>query len=162
MNILRKIAQWIWLNKERMVLAVMVIFLIYRVYEVVNPEVEQVAENYRPPEPRGNIGVTVPPPLKPLPTPPPDMTRRHPFVWIGVNQGPGGNDEGPDVDLRLLQIMENRGEWRARIRSQVKTYWVSEGEKLESWEVIEINPDEETVVVYLYDLNDQVILRLQD
>lgn len=144
-----------------MVLAVMVIFLIYRVYEVVNPEVEQFTENYRPPEPRGVIDAPDVPPVPPLPPPPPDMTRRHPFVWVGVDQGPGGGDDEQDVGLQVLQLMENRGEWRARIRSQVKTYWVSEGQKLESWEVIEINPDEGTVVVYLYDLNDQVILRVE-
>lgn len=145
-----------------MVLAVMVIFLIYRVTEVVNPEVEPVTQDYRPPEPRGIIEGGPPPPVPPPPAPAPDMTRRHPFVWEGVNQGQGGDPDAPDVDLRLLQLMEGRGGWRARIRSEVRTYWVTEGFKAEQWEVVEINPDEGTVVIYLYDLNDNVVLRVEE
>lgn len=37
MDILRKIGDWAWENKERLVLAILVVFLVYRIYAVMNP-----------------------------------------------------------------------------------------------------------------------------
>ncbi len=46
MDILRKIGDWAWINKERLVLAILVIFLGYRIYAVMNPTTieEQTAQ----------------------------------------------------------------------------------------------------------------------
>ncbi|HOF41530.1 MAG TPA: hypothetical protein PLD73_15780 [Candidatus Hydrogenedentes bacterium] len=46
MDILRKLGDWGWMNKERLVLAILVIFLIYRIYVVMNPTTieEQTAQ----------------------------------------------------------------------------------------------------------------------
>lgn len=65
-------------------------------------------------------------------------------------------------ELRLLQIMENRGEWRARIRSEVKTSWVSEGQEVESWAVLDINPDEGTVSIYIRPTGEYRVLKIED
>jgi hypothetical protein len=45
-DILRKIGDWAWVNKERLVLAVLVLFLAYRIYTVLNPSTleEQTAQ----------------------------------------------------------------------------------------------------------------------
>ena len=37
MEIIRKIGDWAWANKERLVLAILVVFLVYRIYAVMNP-----------------------------------------------------------------------------------------------------------------------------
>jgi len=45
-DILRKIGDWAWVNKERLVLAILVVFLVYRIYAVLNPTTieEQMAQ----------------------------------------------------------------------------------------------------------------------
>ena len=67
-----------------------------------------------------------------------------------------------EPEIRLLQIMENRGEWRARLRTGVKTYWVSEGEKLETWSVLHIDPENQTVSVFIHPTREYRVLKLEE
>lgn len=49
MENLRKVGDWAWANKERLVLAILVVFLAYRIYAVLNPTTieEQTAQASR-------------------------------------------------------------------------------------------------------------------
>jgi hypothetical protein len=151
-NRLRKIAKWLWLGKERMVLAVMVGFLCYRVYQVVFPR-EDGTHIETPP-----IAKTTPPPPEFLPgDPPPPPPRRTPEIWASlytrnmfVYRSSGGGTQGTDdqgSELRLLRIVPGNPP-RAQIQSGPNRKFYLAGDQFESYQVLEINVEEGTVIVY--------------
>lgn len=151
MNRLRKIASWLWLNKERMVLAVMVIILMFRVRAVVQPEIgvektppalarRQLPEGVRPPAPPGPA-----PTVRDLP----DyggLSKRNMFVWVKPgDRGPGDGPEGPQPprDLKVLSINPGRNEtYRAWIQTASSKKWIAEGKSFEKYVLLSIDPDE--------------------
>ncbi len=171
MNRLRKIGNWLWLNKERMVLAVMVGFLIFRVYTVVSPAADE-KEGQIPPPPTDKIPDDANLPGDPPPPPPPPrlddwsrLPRFNPFgPYRPVQVGGGGNQEtNEQFPLRLLNIREIApGELRAQIDSGVRSSWYAEGQAFETYEVLDIDPDAGTATVFSEREQQQRILRLEN
>lgn len=62
MEYMRKIGQWLWVNKERVVLAILVVILAYRVYLIANPREEEalLAPTPTPGAPTATAGGTAP------------------------------------------------------------------------------------------------------
>ncbi len=170
MNRLRKIGLWIWLNKERMVLAVMVGFLIFRVYQVVYPPSDGPTDDVIPP-PGRTIPNDVPTPGLPPPVPPPQRTDDWSRLWrfnpLNYRQprSRGGQSSDPsaaDIDLQLKRITPSgAGKFRAQITSPSRTGWYEEGQAFESYELLAIDADAGTVTVFSERLQRSVELRLE-
>ncbi|MBI4557397.1 MAG: hypothetical protein HY706_07435 [Candidatus Hydrogenedentes bacterium] len=151
-----KIGNWIWLNKERMVLGIMVVILGWQVYIVVNPPKDE-NDNFVA-SPPGNVSPPADqgPPSPSNPPPPPaagewsSLVRSNPWwVYAQPLTGEGGgkqDDQNPGVILLDIQQMSN-GEHRARLQT-VRPRWYREGESFESFRLERINAEEQTVVVY--------------
>ena len=157
MNKLRKIAGWFWIGKERMVLAVMVVVLCFRVYQVLYPPPPETGgANFQPPGNSLPLDVKTPgiPPRIPPNMEPENYTllwMRSPFTWVE----PGTRRRTPDgsiqeVDLELLNLQQvSDGSWRVQIRSAANTKkWYAEGARFESYQLLAIDPDTECVTVF--------------
>jgi hypothetical protein len=167
---LRKIGTWIWLNKERMFLAALVVVLCYRVYLVVYP-----------PAPEADVRITMPrnpqnvapeelseiTPGTPPAAPPPFIREtwrslyvRNPFTYYAA-EGGGETAGAEELNISLLdiQILPN-GKERARIRTSSTVKWYTEGEKFEQFELLEIDPDAQTAVVYSEQLAKRLDLEI--
>jgi hypothetical protein len=169
-NRIRKIGNWIWLNKERMVLAVMVGFLIFRVYQVVYPDTP-VAGDELVPYPSKELGDDVDRPGVPPALPPPPrmddwsrLWRLNPMNYRQPrNRGGGDNPESADLEIRLLRISELApGRYRAQIRTPSRTGWYEEGQAFESYELLDIDAEAGTVTVFSEQLQRAVPLELED
>lgn len=153
---------WVWLNKERMVLFIMLVFLAYRVYEVVYPppppeeDALQLPQSKLPEDQavRKDLGLPATPPVKPPLDLPGDYTalyRRNPF-WYFSGKGGGGSGSGSvtaeDLNIQLLNIQEVDGRYRAQLRTTSTTKWYYEGEPFEEYTLERVNPQERTVVIF--------------
>ena len=166
MNKIRKILRWVWLSKERMVLAVMVCFLCYRVYRVVNPVPDEVSDGLYPP-PGSTVPNDVetpgtPPPVPPLPLIDPlierELVRRDPFVWVSPGER-GSSVGGDDIDisLKVLRIQEpSPGRFRAQIQTASTKKWFSEGDPFETYVLESIDPDAGCCVIYAESLEKRI------
>lgn len=159
MDKVRKIAISLWENKERAVLGVMVIFLAYRGYVLINPP--------EPPEP--------PPPVRPSPTgevevpepdfSPPDverpqydrdaLVRRNPFWTNPYRRDPAAEreqrerPERPEVEITLDRITEMPdGSYRARLSRGRSRSTVEEGDTFQGYEVLRIDGEDGSVELY--------------
>jgi hypothetical protein len=152
-----------------MVLAVMVGFLMYRVYQVVNPIVGPEAR--LPSPPRSNIGDDVDRPGLPPPPPPPPRTddwsrlwRFNPFEFRQPRASRTTDGENPaDVlEIRLLRITPSGGgKFRAQIATPGRTAFYEEGQSFESYELLEIDPDAGTVTIFSEGLQKTAVLELE-
>ena len=163
MNNLRKFGAWLWLNKERMILGVLVGFLCFRVYVIGREATIEEREGIRviPPSPRGSVDTPqVPPPIPAVPTGAPvlSLATKSPF---GYQPGVKTVDGVLDHDLTLVSVGPSRqGVITARIkkgRSRIKGYEV--GEKVGDWEVVRIREDEQTVTISNF--GQEVVLRIE-
>lgn len=138
-----------------MVLIIMVGILVYRGYVIFNPPPEPPLPPYRNPidDPSAVEGEQEPPRVQPrppmnVPQTYSELQNRNPFRY---NEGAGANsddeEEEEDLGIELLSIREGGGEWRARIRSENRSGWYTEDEGTDAFDVLEINPEEETVVI---------------
>lgn len=155
MDQLRKVGDWLWRNKEKLVLAGLVIVLIYQVYKVrfAPTEAEQEEVIFQPP--RGSVppgaATEMPDPPPPLPDRPDTkrLVSANPFSAEGLGEGRDA-EGGPELDAELLAIRPfSGGTWVAEIRTQTerpKRFGVGEG--FESFKVISIDPTEQKVVIY--------------
>lgn len=160
MNRLRKIARWLWVSKERMVLAVMVIFLCFRVYQVVQPPPPPTGNKIFQP-PRGQLPPEVETPGTPprIPDDPnpgnwTDLWLNNPFIYVspGDSRRRSGNSDQV-LYLEVLSFQEvSDGNWRVRIRSASRRGWYSEGDAFETYELLSIDPDNECIVVFAEEL----------
>ena len=139
-----------------MVLAVMVIFLCFRVYQVVQPAQSQT-ENKDFELPRSEFPPDVetpgtPPriPGNPSPRNWTDLWRNNPFTYVRAGDSTRRNENSDQaLDLEVLNFQETSGGiWRVQIRSASRRGWYSEGEAFESYELLSIDPDLECIVVY--------------
>lgn len=141
-----------------MVLAVMVLFLVYRVYQVVNPPPPPVTDPLRPPGPEPPPGFEVPevPSARELFEPADDwsgLTRRNLFSYR-PNQGAqqqNAQDEEFQVNLTLLSIREtfpDSGEYKVQIRSASARKWYDVGESFESYQLESVDPDTQCCDVF--------------
>lgn len=150
-----------------MVLAVMVIFLSVRVYQVLNPEEGTQGRSFNLPGPD--------PDPENLPGPPPAVPgapltedwspiwRRSIFHWPRQRATSSTRGGGvSEIDLQLLRIQEvTDGVFRAQIRTTT-TKWYSEGEAFEAFELISIDPDTECCVVFAEEIGRNVEICAND
>ncbi|MCC6142987.1 MAG: hypothetical protein IT368_04170 [Candidatus Hydrogenedentes bacterium] len=167
---LRKIGTWIWLNKERMFLAALVAVLCYRVYLVVYPpapEAEVFASVPKDPEDLDPQTLEEITPGNPPVAPPPliretwrTLQVRNPFTYYSAEGGSGtGQEQEVEMALLDIQVLPN-GKERAKIRTASTTKWYTEGEKFEQFELLEIDPDAQTAVVYSEQLAKRLDLKI--
>lgn len=151
-----------------MVLIIMVGILVYRGYVIMNPPPEPPISPYRPPATEVTSGVVedVPPVVQPrppmdVPQTYSDLQQRNPFRY---NVRAGGDSDGvavEDLGITVLSILEGGGQWRARIRAANRTGWYTVNDETDTFEVLEINPEEETVVIMSKRYNRRFTLSLQ-
>lgn len=153
MEKLNKIGAILMANKERAVLAVMVVIFGWRVYAVLNPEQSLPPATYR--LPKADDG-QIPPSAVPAPPPPRQATSLeaiytpNPFWSLSSQKEVRGNDKEAieDAQISLVRIQKGRG---GRVRAQIKTagstQWFDEGASFESFQLLQINPDEGTCLV---------------
>lgn len=155
---IRKIAQWLWLVKERLVLLIMLGIFAYRVYEVLNPPPPPVKPPLRPPvRNMEELPRNLTPPRAPI-TPAPylpgtyaTLYNRNPFWYYSGPARDNTRDvRTEDLGITLLDIREvSGGRYRARLQiAGVPPKWCDIDEQFQGFQVQEINPDEGTVVVY--------------
>ncbi len=142
-----------------MVLAIMVIFLCFRVYQVVQPPQEGPGGVFQPPRNELPTEVETPgtPPRVPgIPSPGnwADLWRNHPFLYVSpgdVTRGNGNSDQ--TLDLEVLNFQETSdGNWRVRIQSASRRGWYSEGDAFEAYELLSIDAETECIVVFSEEL----------
>lgn len=147
-----------------MVLAVMVVFLCFRVYQVVQPSPPPTGtKNFRPPRSE------LPPDVETPGTPPRMPINPNPGNWasLWVNdpffyERPGvstrrNGDSGPGLDLEVVGFQEViTGEWKVRIRSGTDRHWYSEGDAFQAYELLSIDPDLKCVVVFAEELGHSI------
>lgn len=156
MSTLRKIGQWLWLNKERILLFAMVMILVVRVYMVVyhtntgsnllitppSSDPARLSQAKRP-------GV---PPSMPAVPPPVDWSSlwvRNPFTTLSANvESSGGTNEGKALNIALLDIQVNNGKPIAKLHYGNATEWHRVGDAFTSFKLTNINPDDRTCEVY--------------
>jgi len=168
-NRVRKIGEWIWRNKERMVLAIMVCFLGFRVYQVVSPVDEESGRMPQPPSSTPTDDVELPGVPGPPPPPPPAedyslLWRINPFGgWRASGRGGTETQASEDLEISLLRIREVApGQIRAQIQTPGRRGWYEEGDAFEAYELLSIDPDADTVVVFSERLERQVELRAEN
>jgi len=163
-----KAFRWIWDNKERMVLVVMVGVLCYRIYVVLNPEVMVETVNARPPDRsvEGHSPEIIPPevpapPALDLPGNYTGLYRNNPYWYYAGDRGVGEEEvTAATLGINLLDIKEAAGTWRAQLQTETTRKWYEEGEQFEEFELIEINAEEGTAVVYSERYGERVTLSM--
>ncbi len=160
---LQKAGAWLWYNKERMVLVIMVVIFGYRVYRVVTPPpapdcpLLQQPKNELPTEPEEQQQLGLP--GNPAPRPPMDVPgsyatlfTRNPFWYhSGQQSEQSGQQEvtAESLNIQLLDIQEAAGgRLRARLRTKSLTSWYSENAQFEEFELQRINKEDQTIEVY--------------
>lgn len=154
-----------------MVLAVMVCFLIFRVYQVVRPVGDGGLANNAPIPPASQVPESVDTPGLPPPQPPIDTGEDWSRLWrfpLFVYRQPRDVTAGPqnsgeqEINVELKLIREARpGQYLAQIQTASRTGWYSEGEAFEAFELLEIDPDAGCVVIYSEQLQQNRTLCLE-
>ena len=170
MEKLRKIFVWIWKAKERLLLVVMVCFLCYRVYTVINPVPDD--STILPRYPSDSVSEDeIDIPLTP-PRPPKDeqaeswrsLMHRNMFVFSLITSNSTSADLGDDYDIKLLSIQDQgNGKYRARIKEgndRARSY--GEGAKFSTYELIEIDPDTDCCNLYSEDINAEIEICVEE
>jgi hypothetical protein len=160
----RKIGQWLWLSKERIVLGVMILVFAYRVYLVAYPQ-ETIEPLPLFAQPRSAVEPLIgDPDPQPMPPPPPppigDLVRSNMF-WVYARDVTDDNQVArQEINLRLINIIRNPdGSVRANLRTN-RSYWVEEGAQFETFIVREVSIDDGYVVVFSEQLGDEIRLDL--
>ena len=150
MTKLRKILRWVWLNKERMVLIVVVLYLGHRVYIVAFPP-----ELVLPPVPRPpgqELPVAEGPGEAPLPPPPRISVDRTPLIGRNMFVYRPGTElevDRPVDQLKLIRLIESApGVFRAQIKTPATTRWYSVGDDFEDYELLDINGETQCVEIW--------------
>ena len=158
MNFLRKLGKWCWDKKERMVLVIMLIFLAYRVYTVINVAEADGMERMDPPI-SGQPDPYPPPPRPTRIVENADVTtlaRRSIFDWVSPGST-GSGDDGPEgQDIKVLMIIEKLdGSLKAQISTGGKRTIVAEGDSFESYMLVSIIIDGDSECCEIYSENSR-------
>lgn len=152
-----------------MVLAIMVSFLCFRVYQVVQPpQTQETEKNFQPPGNELPLDVETPgvPPRTPgLPDSEnwTNLWRSNPFYYPPGGSRSKPTDGEPEIDLKLLNIQQMfDGTYRARIRSASRKGWYSEGDGFEAYELVSIDPDTDCIVVFAEEFESRVEICIDD
>ena len=174
MEKVRKYIAWMWTTKERLVLAVVVCILSYRVFIMFNPRENMDETKAIPRPPQRTIdeseiddipGNPPQPPKDELPENWNNLPRREPFVFV-LPTGSGGQDESNDQtdELKLLDIQDlGNNRYRARIQTgSGRARYYPEGQKFQSYELISIDPDTGCCVVFSESASREIEICLED
>lgn len=150
MDKIRKLAERVWYNKERIVFVIMLGVLCWHVYRVRYPaelpaekahnapgraqETDAVAQAAAlPPRQMANwTGVYTPNPF---------------WYFSGLTAAANQPKEVVDAGIKLLQIRQVRDKYRAQLQTESSTKWCNEGDPFESFEVLKTDPDAGTCQV---------------
>ena len=166
---LRKFGEFLWLNKERIILVVMVAILCFQVYKVLYPDEKPRGVIPNPPRSldENSEGFTAPPqpPDKPGITISGDyvsLFRRNPFWYFsGRNQrGTQDGEEGTEIALVDIQVTA-AGVTRAQLRTATTTQWYTVGDSFEQFRLQSVDVDGQTAVVYVERLSREITLQLE-
>lgn len=151
------IGKWLWLNKERFVLLVVMAVFCYRVYVVLNPPEPPVVVPPKSPIP-GPIPDELMPPSPPLPLARSlpggysGLYNNNPFCYYCKERGPGDIEvfDPEKLGITLLAIRKlSDGRVRAQLSTKtVPKRWYNEGEPFEEYELQEIDAENNSVVIY--------------
>ena len=161
---LRKIGLWIWEKKERMVFAIMIIFLGWRVYQVVYPPPPEEIVNVATPSASGQMEVAQPPtgggvaPPKEVPRTGP-ITGRNPFWYYAQASGGEDTGEGPSVEIVLLGFQDLPNGVYARMKVGVdRARSLREGEQFQTFVLTRVAMDDGYVEVLDQSNNESYII----
>ena len=163
---LRKVGLWFWLNKERMILVVMVCLLGYRVYAVLYPPPPENDAFLAPPSTPDPE--TLEPEVKP-PEPPPrprdggpgdyaNLTRKNPFWYYSTQGDTADEEEDACAGISLVGFQQGGDNWMAQLRTRATTRWYSEGDQFEEFTLLSIDGNGGTVRVYSELVGEECIL----
>ena len=163
---IRKLTSWVWNVKERLILAIMVAVLCQRVYDVMNPKGLGEADPipHMPFRDESNVDIPKNPPQIPQDLLPESWTllhKRPPTLFVQPRRPTDPtNPGGPDTsNLELRDIKKSGDGYRVQIfTGQGRPRWYEEGDRFESYEIVFIDPDEETVQVYSEETNRPLTL----
>ena len=166
MENLRKFGIACWESKERVVLAIVVLVLGFRVYLLINPVPDKTLKLYKDPSLVTTVDPEPPPPPKPTPSPLPvtPLLRTPIFDY----KRPSARDSKTDFNLteedeklKLLRIIDDgRGGHKAQISTGASRKLLAEGASFESYTVMNIDYDTECVTIYSEKSNQQFELCL--
>lgn len=165
-----KLGVWLWRNKERIVLAVLVVFLCTRAYRVVMgaepepPKVHPPVKSDLPEEwPDAPPKPPVPPPI---PRPPKEsLIRSNMFTVYGrpVEEGRTEEVTVESLGVRLVRIVPWKdNEYRAELLTKgrrAKRY--KEGEQFENFRLVRIDPADNSVEIWSEQFGRSFTLRVE-
>lgn len=166
MDNLRKFGIVCWDSKERLVLAIVVLVLCFRVSLLINPSRTVDVVKYVSPRQGGEIELDEPPrqPLPPDPLPVTPMLRSPIFDYqrpSARNTGTDSNLSEEDDKVKLLRFMgDGRGGYKAHISTGGARKLLAEGDAFESYTVTNIDYDTKCVTIYSEKSNKQFELCL--
>ncbi len=152
---IQKIGMWFWWNKERFVLLILVGILGYRVYVIIYPPPPPAEKTYSPP--KKEVPDELKPPMPPLPPPLSipgsyaSLWRENPFWYFAgeTAKRQGSQEITPqELGITLLNIRQVGDRLRAQLRTRSTTKWYDEGEEFEQFVLEQVNPEDNTVVIY--------------
>ena len=167
MDKIRKLAEAIWCNKERIVFGVMVCILVWHVYSIFNPPPEEKPKEFVVPRVE-NIADAVKD-IAASPDPPEErpvaqwegIYTPNPFWALSAQTSVTSRTANAPADISLIQIQEGRGgKWRARLKTNVMG-WYDEGDSFESFQLLKINPEDRSVEVHSDRLGKVLTLKAQ-
>jgi hypothetical protein len=164
-NKLRKFGAWLWLNKERMLLGVLVGFLCYRVYVIMDDVEIEMNIQIVPPRASGNVGLddAIPPiaPTAPPGAPLTSLATRNPFLY---RPGAAINSDGEmEIDITLVDApkVDRNGDLKARIKPRKgRTKFYTEGKTVRKWIIKEIRED--SVLIEHEDTREKRVLGVSE
>lgn len=162
MNLLRKIGQWCWDKKERMILVIMLVVLGYRIYTVINVAETDIAEVFVDPK---AIAPVEPYPPAPRATIVTENVVLSPLVGRSIFKidNPGRRDDGGDMvnaedqKLEVLRIIEKAdGKHKAMITTGGKNTLVDIGESFESYQLVSVDIENQSCEIYSENSNSYI------
>lgn len=165
MEKIRYFGNWVWLNKERMVLVVMIVVLCYQVWKVASPSKDNNLIGARHPNPSSNAvdmveQIPEPPKMPPIERPV-SLYRKNPFWYYGSQRSSGQGTTETEIRLRLVNIQGSGDSARVKLDDGSAEHWYSIGEPFQSYEVISVDAAEGTCVVYSEEYSKQLTLKLE-
>ncbi len=168
MNFLRKIGKWCWDKKERMILVLMLAFLGYRIYTVINIAESDTSMTFRSPSTNpDNVQGYGEPPRMLKSTDTADiapLVRRSPFIYESPGKSSGGNETLNDEDSRLqvIRILERSdGNHKAQISTGGKKTLLSEGDQFESYQLVSINIEDQSCIIYSENSAKEIVVKVK-
>ncbi|HEO72490.1 MAG TPA: hypothetical protein ENN80_14620 [Candidatus Hydrogenedentes bacterium] len=149
-------------------MAVLVVVLGKRVWEVLNPQEPPPPPQYRYPDTQieavdyERIGFPGAPPFPP--PPPPEriwrpLWEKNPF-WYNPGLGAARENRTKDIGVSLLRIVVSPdGTARAQLRVTNSTGWYEEGQEFEAFELVSIDPTSDECVIFSYELGERITLK---